>query len=134
MGQESVGKDGSRSPEKHEDVKESQSARISRKLTESQQFMGRVKDKLPGIEAAKSIKGDIKSIINESRGRRLSMPQRLSDTSSSSRRSSLSGRGKELLKKHVSIHRAKQDVKPKQKDPLHQWMVEHSGGSLREKG
>ncbi|KAI1206308.1 uncharacterized protein F4807DRAFT_470294 [Annulohypoxylon truncatum] len=134
MGEESEETDGTRSPEKNEDAKETQVARISRKLAESQQLIDRVKDKFTGIDTAKFTKGDTKSITNDSRGRRPStISQRLSASGNSSRRSSLSAKGKELLKKHVNIPRVKQDIRPKQKDPLHQWMVENTGGVLREK-
>ncbi|KAI1462400.1 hypothetical protein F4805DRAFT_474359 [Annulohypoxylon moriforme] len=131
MDRESKGKDKSHS-EKREDGNESRAARIARKLAEGRQLAGRVKDKLPSIDTSKSIKGDIKTIINDTTKRGRSRLSQLS-SGSSSRTSSISGIG-ELFKKRVNITKVKQDAKPKQKDPLHQWMVENSGGVLRERG
>ncbi|KAI2470827.1 hypothetical protein F4781DRAFT_441429 [Annulohypoxylon bovei var. microspora] len=134
MARESKRTDRNRSRGENEDVKEPQAAQVSKKQTERQHLIDRVKDGFPGMAVARSIKGEIKSIINESRGRRSSVSQRLAGNGSASRRSSLSEKGKVLLKKHVNLSRSRQDARPKQKDPLHQWMVENSGGTVREKG
>ncbi|KAI1391390.1 uncharacterized protein F4822DRAFT_396588 [Hypoxylon trugodes] len=52
-----------------------------------------------------------------------------------SRHSSLSEKGREVARFLVSptVTSVKQKFRPKQKDPLHQWFVDHSGGTLKEK-
>ncbi|KAI1098413.1 hypothetical protein F4804DRAFT_126319 [Jackrogersella minutella] len=111
-----------KSPDQNGGTKEPQVPQ-SLKLTERSQFLDRVKDGFPDL--ARSIKNEVRSIINDSRGRRPSISQRVAG--SSSRRSSLSARGRDLIKRHVNMQ-------PKQKDPLDQWMVNHSGGTLTGKG
>ncbi|KAI1096656.1 hypothetical protein F5B19DRAFT_487860 [Rostrohypoxylon terebratum] len=122
MAQESKKTDGSRTPEKDSDAEE------------SQPLMDRTKDKVQDIDTAKSIKGYIKSIIEDSRGRRASLSHILSGGGVSSRASSLSAKGKELWKKHAHSSMPEKPVaRPPQKDPLHQWMVDHSGGTVQDK-
>ncbi|KAI1449982.1 hypothetical protein F5Y02DRAFT_427867 [Annulohypoxylon stygium] len=130
MAEESKKTDGSRTPEKHEDIKDSQASRMSSMTSDSQQFMDQLREKFPSLDSAKG------SIIEDSRGRRTSISQRLSGTLSgaSSRASSLSAKSKELWKKHAHISIPENSsTKPKQKDPLHQWMVDHSGGTVSDK-
>ncbi|KAI0854410.1 hypothetical protein F5Y00DRAFT_267599 [Daldinia vernicosa] len=42
----------------------------------------------------------------------------------------LTEKGKGLVR-NLSWSSLKENVKPKQKDPLHQWMVDHSGGTIK---
>ncbi|KAI1084198.1 hypothetical protein F5B20DRAFT_287530 [Whalleya microplaca] len=55
------------------------------------------------------------------------------DLIESGRKSSLSERWKLRKESLGSLRFPKKSSKPKQKDPLHQWMVDHSGGTLKEK-
>lgn len=55
MAEESKKTDGSRTPEKHEDIKDSQASRMSSMTSDSQQFMDQLREKFPSLDSAKGV-------------------------------------------------------------------------------
>ncbi|KAI1370879.1 hypothetical protein F4677DRAFT_450950 [Hypoxylon crocopeplum] len=114
-------------PDKHETAKEPEDAQISDKSGKTHLLWGRVKDAFP--EIVEAVKRESKSKTNNGEKRRSDTSQKT--TSSVDRLLSLSEKGREF-KRRLTLSNVKQIIRPKQKDPLHQWFVDHSGGTLRE--
>ncbi|KAI0835286.1 hypothetical protein F5Y06DRAFT_137549 [Hypoxylon sp. FL0890] len=138
MQQDTTGADKPETPDKQDDMKETKDpkpAQVTRKLMTRQELWGRVKGRLPDI--VRSATKESKPKIRDSESTQSSSPT--TTDSKSVRQSSFSTRGKELLRKGLVKAKVKQEVKQndeeKQKppDPLEQWFVKHSGGTLRDK-
>ncbi|OTB05186.1 hypothetical protein M426DRAFT_260945 [Hypoxylon sp. CI-4A] len=102
----------------------------AQKVARRRELWAKVKQKLP--EIAKNVT----TATKEFRPRSWDEDKRQSSSSKEtstkpSRYSNLSDKGKNMVKRRIDSSKVMQMAKPKQKDPLEQWMVKHSGGIIR---
>ncbi|KAI2608570.1 uncharacterized protein GGS25DRAFT_282677 [Hypoxylon fragiforme] len=130
-----------------ETIKEVGDAQVIERATEMQFLWARAKYRLPEISKTIKLRCDPRLIPRrfspppvsyKGPNRRKSDDVRTLDKPESvdpkkmERRPSLRTAGNEI-KKYLNYLQAKPELKPRQKDPLHQWFVDHSGGTLMEK-
>ncbi|KAI0009571.1 hypothetical protein F4779DRAFT_617467 [Xylariaceae sp. FL0662B] len=122
--------DEPKQPEKPKESKESKElndADVQLQIEKKRRLWRRVTDKIP--DAVKNFKKKIDAEKAEDGVAKEDNP------SEADRKSSLSERFKMKTEALGSVRfpKNKKDAKPKQKDPLHQWFVDNSGGTLRDK-
>ncbi|KAI1135203.1 hypothetical protein F5Y05DRAFT_416510 [Hypoxylon sp. FL0543] len=141
MQQDTTGAGKVRSPGKQDasaEIKHPKLAHVAKRLMRRRELWGRVKDRLPDIAriAKKESKPKRDSESRQSSGSQTCF-------SKTFRQSGLSDKGKELLRKGLNKTKAREEAKQegkgtgveqnKEPDPLAQWFVKHSGGTLRDK-
>ncbi|KAI1651831.1 uncharacterized protein F4817DRAFT_311437 [Daldinia loculata] len=82
--------------------------------------------RVPSLDAGKETRASTNSSEKEQPG----SLQRKANTADWRPRLRLTEKGKGLVR-NLSWSTLKENVRPKQKDPLHQWMVDHSGGTIK---
>ncbi|KAI2609241.1 hypothetical protein GGR54DRAFT_618267 [Hypoxylon sp. NC1633] len=133
-----------RRPKKRETIEEPAGAVVAAKSTKGHLLWGRVKERIPEISEVllnalaseylgSTLTGPPRPVRSEEpKPKAIDKEKRSSEESQKlassivERWSSISEKGKTFKRRLTSPN-----VKPKQKDPLHQWFVDHSGGTLR---
>ncbi|KAI0135249.1 hypothetical protein F4814DRAFT_15488 [Daldinia grandis] len=88
------------------------------------EYLGLLRGRVLSLNAGKEARASTSSSEKE----QPNSQQRTVNTGDWRPRLTEKGRG---IVRNLSLSALKENVRPKQKDPLHQWMVDHSGGTIK---